>query len=284
MTATDDLGNTETAEMTIQVSTAGICAEIADGTPCSDDDICNGVEECLGGECLKATPTVDCNDQNECTLDTCDALAGCAHVPLDGTSCADGDPCNGAEICGNGTCLAGTPLACDDGDLCTADTCDVVAGCVHDATCGYVPIASDDFESGNFSGGTGWSGPWTVASPAATTTRDGPHGGSRHAKIGMSTGALTRIVDTSGISSLQLSFWAKVQSYEASDTSVIEISSDGSSFVPLHTFTSADSDSSYHIQSLDLTAFASPTLTLRIRSAAGSGDILFIDDVLLEGF
>ena len=47
--------------------------------------------------------------------------------------CADGTLCNGIERCLAGTCAPATaPLACDDGDVCTTDSCDPAAGCAHD--------------------------------------------------------------------------------------------------------------------------------------------------------
>jgi len=49
--------------------------------------------------------------------------------------CDDGTVCNGREVCSNGTCTAGTPLDCNDGDACTTDTCSPVAGCQHTAIC-----------------------------------------------------------------------------------------------------------------------------------------------------
>lgn len=47
--------------------------------------------------------------------------------------CDDGNPCNGSETCnvGGGTCVPGTPLNCDDGSDCTADSCDPAIGCVN---------------------------------------------------------------------------------------------------------------------------------------------------------
>ncbi|MDC0668309.1 MYXO-CTERM sorting domain-containing protein [Nannocystis radixulma] len=45
--------------------------------------------------------------------------------------CADDDMCNGAETCEEGTCTAGTPLDCGDGNVCTDDTCDPGSGCVN---------------------------------------------------------------------------------------------------------------------------------------------------------
>src|SRR5262249_54261896 len=55
----------------------------------------------------------------------------CNHVPVtNGTSCSDGNACNGVETCQNGTCAAGTPPVCVDNNPCTADSCDPISGCV----------------------------------------------------------------------------------------------------------------------------------------------------------
>jgi glucose/arabinose dehydrogenase/mono/diheme cytochrome c family protein len=45
------------------------------------------------------------------------------------TSCGDGNVCNGVERCVSSRCQAGTPLGCDDGDACTANSCDPLGGC-----------------------------------------------------------------------------------------------------------------------------------------------------------
>ena len=46
--------------------------------------------------------------------------------------CDDGNACNGLEACNQvtGECVPGTDLNCDDGDACTADTCDPTSGCI----------------------------------------------------------------------------------------------------------------------------------------------------------
>ncbi|MCC6994814.1 MAG: hypothetical protein IT370_09415, partial [Deltaproteobacteria bacterium] len=74
----------------------------------------------------------DCNDSNLCTTDACGA-SGCTHTPVAaGTSCADSTVCNGAETCdASGSCVAGSPLVVDDSNVCTADSCDPVAGVAH---------------------------------------------------------------------------------------------------------------------------------------------------------
>ena len=47
-------------------------------------------------------------------------------------ACDDGLFCNGVETCGGAGCQAGTPVACDDGDTCTADACDEATdACAH---------------------------------------------------------------------------------------------------------------------------------------------------------
>ena len=97
------------------------------GSDCSDGNLCTGTETCVGGVCQRG-PSLNCNDQNPCTVDDCDPLIGCIHATVaNGTSCSDGVFCNGAETCTNGTCN-GQPFPngtqCDDGNKCTgSDTC-----------------------------------------------------------------------------------------------------------------------------------------------------------------
>ena len=94
-----------------------------DGDPCTEDDACSeGV--CVGGAPLS------CDDANPCTLDVCEAGV-CGHASLEGEACDDGDVCTEADACGNGLCVPGTPLPCDDGSPCTTDSCSPTVGCVH---------------------------------------------------------------------------------------------------------------------------------------------------------
>jgi RHS repeat-associated protein len=54
----------------------------------------------------------------------------CAQMP-EGASCSDGNPCNGEESCRSSACQPGTPPSVDDGNACTADSCDPIAGVTH---------------------------------------------------------------------------------------------------------------------------------------------------------
>ena len=46
--------------------------------------------------------------------------------------CGDGNQCNGIETCSNGVCAPGTPIDCNDNQICTLDVCDPPTGnCSH---------------------------------------------------------------------------------------------------------------------------------------------------------
>jgi hypothetical protein len=82
---------------------------------------------------------LNCNDNNACTNDTCTALGGCAHTNrANGTACGDSNMCNGVETCQGGVCTPGSGGSCDDGNICSADSCDPIQGCKH------VPVICDD--------------------------------------------------------------------------------------------------------------------------------------------
>ncbi len=67
----------------------------------------------------------------QCNEAVCVAPGGCTIQPkVDGTGCEDGNACTVGDACRAGVCV-GIPLSCDDHNVCTDDSCDPVAGCVH---------------------------------------------------------------------------------------------------------------------------------------------------------
>lgn len=108
----------------------GECSFVAanEGGPCDDGDACTMGEHCAQGECGLAV-AANCADDNPCTDDTCDPLAGCVHEN-NAMPCEDGDICTVQDVCEGGICVAGTPALCDDANVCTADSCDPAVGCV----------------------------------------------------------------------------------------------------------------------------------------------------------
>jgi C1A family cysteine protease len=87
---------------------AQVCSSDAD---CDDGLSCNGEEICEENVCQPGTP-VECSDVIDCTDDICDENTGlCSHTPND--------------------------AYCDDGDICTTDSC-TYTGCVYTwPACGF---------------------------------------------------------------------------------------------------------------------------------------------------
>lgn len=128
---------------------------------CSDGNVCNGEELCVGHRCTSDVP-LDCDDAVECTVDVCseerascvnfpdhgacdpaelcDPVAGCVRVEgcTDDRRCDDGFFCNGEELCDDSVCVAGPLPDCDDSDRCTEDICDVAVD-----ECVGTPFAPD---------------------------------------------------------------------------------------------------------------------------------------------
>jgi len=110
------------------------CAGQPDGTACDDRDACTRSDACQGGQCMGAS-TGTCS----VAPDPCHAHGLCnpsggacvgGGLQPDGTPCSVGDPCTVGDRCESGVCTAGSPLSCDDGDLCTDETCDSRLGCL----------------------------------------------------------------------------------------------------------------------------------------------------------
>jgi cysteine-rich repeat protein len=100
---------------------------------CDDTLYCNGIEECIDGECQSGVPLV-IDDGIDCTIDRCNELGKRVQHTPDHPSCSDGLFCNGAERCQPLLgCRPGNPPPIDDGVDCTLDSCDEENGLVvHD--------------------------------------------------------------------------------------------------------------------------------------------------------
>ena len=112
------------------------CTHVASTLACSDGNGCTVGDVCKNGACASGALTV-CSDGNVCTVDSCNTVTGlCVFngTPQNGAACdADGSVCTVADKCSSGVCVAGAPLSCDDGNVCTNDACSPVGGCSHTA-------------------------------------------------------------------------------------------------------------------------------------------------------
>ncbi len=104
------------------------------GTACNDGAFCNGADTCNGSGACSLHAGDPCpgpdNDAN-CAESCNEASDNCSTTDPNNSPCSDGNACSNGETCTNGVCGGGIVTECDDGDLCTFDTCDEVDGCVH---------------------------------------------------------------------------------------------------------------------------------------------------------
>ncbi|HEU5060700.1 MAG TPA: zinc metalloprotease [Kofleriaceae bacterium] len=172
---------------------------------------------------------------------------------------------------------------CDDGNACTVDTCEANV-CAHEPTC-PVPLARDDFESGDFLGGTGWLGTtgWALGgNPQVVST--GVEG-NFHARLRIGNKISRRFRLRGATGDIRVRFWAKVVSYEGADQAVVQVSAGTGALQTIHTFTAADSDGVYREYDIDITALATENPIRLVFDGNGDGadDTLYIDEVRVRG-
>ena len=87
---------------------------------CDDGDLCTRDDQCVEGECQGTAlePLDDCDDNNECTLDTCDSQTGCQHEPWEGACDLSLEWLAGH--CADGLCVPDsvTAVVCQNNDNC----------------------------------------------------------------------------------------------------------------------------------------------------------------------
>lgn len=101
----------------------GVCVYANNSAPCSDNDVCTLTDVCSAGKCV-GSGAPNCNDNEECTTDTCDKTLGCQHKAVsDNTTCNDGNDCSTGDRCVGGKCQATGGKDCNDNNACTKDAC-----------------------------------------------------------------------------------------------------------------------------------------------------------------
>ena len=116
---------------------SNVCTNISRCSP-GPAGLCYNYEQCsLSTGCVQS---FRCDDNNPCTVDTCDANTGaCSNVQM---NCDDGNACT-VDACSGGVC-SHTLLNCDLGAKCLHFSCDQNLGCQ------YVPVNAsvecDDYD------------------------------------------------------------------------------------------------------------------------------------------
>jgi hypothetical protein len=113
------------------------CAFEYNAAPCAaaacDNNTFHSASLCANGTCPLPIDT-NCDDGNLCTSDSCDPAAGCLNMP-NSLPCAeatcDNNVFHATALCENGECPPRIATDCDDGNVCTEDSCDAKTGCGH---------------------------------------------------------------------------------------------------------------------------------------------------------
>ncbi|MBM4353345.1 MAG: hypothetical protein FJ109_06030 [Deltaproteobacteria bacterium] len=105
------------------------CSYAPNTEPCDDKNVCTQDDVCGGGACNPGAPK-GCEDGNPCTNDLCHPQAGCVYQN-NTNPCDDANACTTIGVCAGGICAGSVPPNCDDGNLCTDDTCIPATGCTH---------------------------------------------------------------------------------------------------------------------------------------------------------
>jgi hypothetical protein len=112
----------------------GFCSNPAkaDGTACSDGNLCTQSDSCVSGTCLGSDPLIctalsQCHDAGICNPDT----GVCSNpAKTDGTACDDGNACTQTDTCISGVCTGSQVVQCTAQDEChDVGVCDPATGC-----------------------------------------------------------------------------------------------------------------------------------------------------------
>lgn len=146
-----------------------------------------------------------------------------------------------------------------------------------------ITLASDDFESNNTSGGTGWSSNWSFTGPATITNQGTPRNGTYHLRLRSSGSVAARGVDMSGVTTPRLQFWWKADSLESGEYAIAEVY-DGSWHTVL-TVQPEQATNTYYRANIDLSSFTmTGSFQVRFRLFANANDDLFyVDDLAITG-
>ncbi len=121
---------------------AAILNTIGNEILCDDQVECT-VDTCVEGSCQFQPSDMRCDDNDPCTADSCSVNGGCSHDPIPnctsctpdnaGTVCNDGNPCTDDVCSDTGICEhpVDTGNSCDDGSFCNGtESCTDAGQCV----------------------------------------------------------------------------------------------------------------------------------------------------------
>ncbi len=143
-------------------------------------------------------------------------------------------------------------------------------------------LAKDDFETGDYLGGTGWNTEWTTSENNVSVVTDfGPVEGNRHLKLSMEDAEIVRSFNVSNASNLRIQFWVKFLNFEPGESAGLSVSQNGSDFFTIKEWKYGQDDGIYRYEDIDLSSYESTSqLWIKFFTDMNSVyDLLFIDDL-----
>ncbi len=146
--------------------------------------------------------------------------------------------------------------------------------------------AFDDFSSGGFAGGFGWSGAWTIGGDVSRSSVDN-FPTPPQARIGAGATLSRALPLPAGSTGVMLQFQAKASQFGPADLVAVQVSRDGGAFTTLKTFTVDDSNDSYQFYGgtvgdgrITLSWYPATAANMQLRFASTSSTgVLFVDDI-----
>ncbi len=111
--------------------------------------------------------------------------------------------------------------------------------------------AQDNFDSGGWSGGSGWGTSWTHTG-SASVSNFAPYKGTYHLSFTNSEGRVERKASLEGFYEPELRFYANAYSFEPGDTAECQVSLDGSNWDTVMTWTDGSDIGTYELVSISL--------------------------------
>ena len=127
------------------------CLHTPGNGACDDGNKCTSGDHCAAGKCVFDS-VEQCDDENPCTIDSCDPGSGCVYE-LGTGPCDDGDVCTLGDHCHLGDCISSATLSCGDGNPCTDDACVSDIGCTHTANDALCDLDNDCTKDDHCQGG-----------------------------------------------------------------------------------------------------------------------------------
>jgi hypothetical protein len=142
-----------------------------------------------------------------------------------------------------------------------------------------IQVAYDNFESGNWTGGTGWTDNWTHSIASANVSHADPYEGIYHLELN-GTDTVRRSVDLSSYDMARLRFWFKIIAFKKNDTVTLRVSSDNITWSPVKTWTNAELKNRYRFYDVNLTSYGlSSRFWIRFDCSAQTNRHFYIDNL-----